>query len=301
MPEEGCPTCGRVFDSRRGLAVHHSHAHDEKLPNRECAECGATFHCKHEKKYCSENCRDEGVSYEGENNPNYDGGKTETECDICGSEFEFYPSEKKGLYCSECVASKQWRHERDIEGEENPRWSGGRRKLDCEQCGDTVKRHSWNINGEATFCSDECQYEWLSEAFTGEGHPNWDGGDTGNYGPGWTRIRKLALERDGYECTHCGKTKAEIGRNPDVHHIVPVRVFAAARGFTKEDAHYKENVVSLCVDCHRKADFGVIPKARLLSYVPAGVRYGPHTGLPDGAGRVESGSRRAQRPGTPMQ
>jgi endogenous inhibitor of DNA gyrase (YacG/DUF329 family) len=270
MPEKECPTCGEGFDSHRGLAVHHSHAHDEKLSNRECAQCGTAFHCKHEKRYCSEGCRDEAVSYEGENNPNYNGGMTETTCEICGTSFEYYPSNKEGLYCSDCVESEEWRHKRDIKGERNPRWSGGKRELDCETCGETVERRPWNITGEATFCSDECQYEWLSEAFTGEGHPNWEGGDTGNYGKGWNRVRKQALERDGYECTHCGKSKEEIGRNPDVHHIVPVRVFAGAEEYEKEDAHFLDNVVSLCVDCHRKADFGAIPKERLRSSVSTG-------------------------------
>lgn len=48
-------------------------------------------------------------------------------------EFEYYPSEKTGLYPSE-------------------------------------------VEGEAVLCSKECQNEWVSEAFTGDGHPNWAGG-----------------------------------------------------------------------------------------------------------------------------
>lgn len=301
MGQSECPSCGITFDSRHALATHHSKTHDEKLPNRECDECGERFYCEWERMYCSDACRYKNRSNEGKKNPNYDGGKTETECDICGVTFQYYPSEKEGRYCADCVENEDWRDPPEITGSDHYRWNGGKRELDCEECGGAVKRHPSNINGEATFCSDECQYEWLSESFTGEGHPNWEGGDTGNYGKGWNRIRKLALERDGYECTHCGKSKEEIGRNPDVHHIVPVRVFAAARGFTKADAHYEENVVSLCIDCHRKADFGVIPKARLLSYVPAGTKYGPHVALPEGAGRVESGSRRAQRPESTVQ
>jgi hypothetical protein len=228
------------------------------------------FHCKHEKKYCSEDCRDAAVSHEGENNPNYSGGKTETECEICGGTFEYYPSEKKGLYCPTCVESEDWRPKQDFSGEDNPRWNGGKQEYECDVCGDTVERHPSGVTGEIVACDEDCRRKWLSEAFTGEGHPNWEGGDTGNYGKGWNRIRKLALERDGYACTHCGKSKEEIGRNPDVHHIIPVRVFAAARGFTKADAHYKENVVSLCIACHRKADFGAIPKERLRSSVSTG-------------------------------
>ena len=92
MGEFGCPTCGRVFDSRRGLGVHHSVVHDEKLPNRECAACGEKFHAEYEKQYCSEECHDEAVSYQGEANPHYQGGKETTGCEICGAEFEYYPS-----------------------------------------------------------------------------------------------------------------------------------------------------------------------------------------------------------------
>ncbi|RXK50557.1 HNH endonuclease [Halorientalis pallida] len=291
-----CPECNEQFYSLHKLRVHHKSSHGESLPNRECDECGSRFFCEWERKYCSDSCRYENRSNEGENNPNYSGGKTETECEICGGTFEYYPSEKKGLYCPTCVESEDWRPKQDFSGVDNPRWNGGKQEYECDVCGDTVERYPGRVTGEIVACDKDCHRKWLSEAFTGEGHPNWEGGDTGNYGQGWNRSRKNALERDGYECTHCGKTREEIGRNPDVHHIVPVRVFAAARGFTKADAHYKENVVSLCIDCHRKADFGSIPKARLLSYVPAGTKYGPHVALPEGAGRVESGSRRAQRP-----
>lgn len=91
-----CPTCDEEFESRRGLAVHHSSAHDELLPNRECSHCGSEFHCEHKKKYCSEKCRDAAVSFEGENNPNYRGGKESTECEVCDEGFSYWPSEKPG-------------------------------------------------------------------------------------------------------------------------------------------------------------------------------------------------------------
>jgi len=103
----------------------------------------------------------------------------------------------------------------------------------------------------------------LSEAFTGEGHPNWKGGGNEAYGSGWNELRENALERDDHECVVCGKTRDEIGRNPDVHHIVPVRRFAESEDREKEDAHTLENVISLCIECHRKADFGKISAGAL--------------------------------------
>jgi 5-methylcytosine-specific restriction endonuclease McrA len=260
-----CPTCGDTFDSRRGLGVHHSAAHGELLPNRTCSHCGERFHCEHEKKYCSDDCRDEAVSFEGEDNPNYRGRKSTTTCDICGDEFEYYPSEKEGLYCSTCVEEEDWRNTVVLEGEDNPRWGGGKRQLDCAVCKATVERYPSNVN-EVTVCGEKCRTEWLSEEFTESVHPNWKGGGNGSYGKGWNAVRRRALERDGYECVVCSKSEEEIGRNPDVHHILPVRQFVASDDHGKADAHYLDNVVSLCVDCHRKADFGKISKTELRSH-----------------------------------
>lgn len=253
------------------MRVHHSSAHGEKLPNRECANCGTAFYSEHERKYCGETCRDTTVSFEGSNNPNYRGGKATGECEICGASFEYYPSGKPGIYCSSCVESENWRHRPDMSGENSHRWNGGPVELACDICESTFHRHPNAIDSDVTFCSRECQYEWLSESFTGEGHPNWEGGDTGPYGPGWNRIRRLALERDEYECVLCGTSKEALGRNPDVHHITPVRRFAGSDTLAVADAHDLANVVSLCVDCHRKEDFGIYENATLRDAIGVGV------------------------------
>ncbi|MFB6312279.1 MAG: HNH endonuclease [Salinirussus sp.] len=75
------------------------------------------------------------------------------------------------------------------------------------------------------------------------------------------------LERDDFTCVICGATKDEIGRNPDVHHIVPVRRFIEAEAADKTDAHVPRNLVTLCVTCHRRADFGTPSKAELKRLV----------------------------------
>jgi len=260
---ERCPTCGETFDSTRGLGVHHSAAHDELLPNRTCAACGDAFHSEHEHKYCSESCRATAVSFEGENNPNWDGGKTSATCEACVTEFRYYPSEKPGLYCPDCVENEQWRHDRDIAGENNPRWSGGTVALDCDNCGDTFDRYPSNIESAHVFCSRNCQYEWLSDEFTGEGHPNWMGGGMPNYRGDWREVRRQALERDGRTCVHCGADHEELGRNPDVHHLIPVRAYAEASDRERAEAHFLENVVCLCPSCHRKAEFGTLDREYL--------------------------------------
>lgn len=262
-----CPSCDDSFDTRRGLGVHHSRVHGESLPNRTCDYCDADFHSPYEKRYCSEACLSASDSFEGENHPNWKGGKETTECEICSAEFEYYPSEKKGLYCGTCVENEDWRYRPDVSGENNPRWSGGERELDCDGCGAAVVRRSSNITGEHVFCSADCQYEWLSEAFTGEGHPNWAGGSNPNYGPGWRQAKQRALERDAHKCVLCGTTAAELGRNPDVHHIVPVRAFLETPVTTERDAHYPANLASLCPSCHREAEFGGVPRAEVRAAI----------------------------------
>lgn len=262
MPHR-CPTCGDTFDSSRGLGVHHSAVHDELLPNRECACCDELFHSEHERKYCSEDCRDRSTSFAGADNPNYRGGKETTTCEICEETFRYYPSEKPGLYCPECVKNEQWRHEREISGTQNPRWGGGTVELDCDNCGVTFERHPSNIESERTFCGRDCQYEWLSDAFTGDGHPNWAGGGMPNYRGDWREVRRKALERDDRTCVACGADREELGRNPDVHHIVPVRAYAESPDRDRADAHRLDNVVCLCPSCHRRAEFGKIGRDKL--------------------------------------
>lgn len=267
MSEFACPSCGREFDTRRGLGVHHVLVHGERLANRTCARCNRSFFSNYKKKYCSPSCRESSVSFEGENNPNYRGGKETTTCQRCGSEFEYYPSDKKGLYCAECVATNDWQTPPGSSGPDNPRWKGGKRTVSCSVCGEEVERYPSDIVGDVVVCNSECQRQWLSEEFVGEGHPNWTGGTKVPYGKGWARVRRNALNRDRYQCRVCGKPKAEIGRNPDVHHIIPLRWFIESADHEKADAHFLDNVISLCVDCHRKADFGKIPKARLRELV----------------------------------
>ncbi|WP_254863985.1 HNH endonuclease [Halovivax gelatinilyticus] len=257
-----CPSCDRSFDSKRGRAVHHSQGHGERLPNRTCARCGDRFHSEYEKKYCTQACLDE-ISFEGENAPNFQGKKRSTQCVLCGATFEYYPSEKVGLYCADCVESEAWRKPPSLDGKRNPRWSGGKLELECTVCAELIRRYPSNATGEAVLCSEECRRSWLSDSFTGEGHPNWKGGGNEAYGTGWYATRRAALERDDYACVRCGTDREDLGRNPDVHHLVPVRVYIESNEFEKVDAHRLDNVATLCPPCHRKADFGHIDPDRL--------------------------------------
>lgn len=121
--------------------------------------------------------------------------------------------------------------------------------------------------GSASLCSRDCHSKWLSAEFTGEGHPNWKGGGNESYGKGWRRAKLKTLDRDHHTCVICGTPKEELGRNPDVHHIVPVRSFLDNPIGEKTDAHVPRNLVTLCVACHRRADFGRPSKAELKRLV----------------------------------
>lgn len=232
MADHECPTCGREFDARRGLGVHQV-----------------------------------SVSFSGDDDPNYSGEKQTTICELCETEFEYCPSEKEGVYCPNCVESEGWRDLPVNEGDDHPRWSGGTVELEFVVCSDAIERYPSNATGDVAVCSEACRRTWLSESFSGSGHPNWKGGSDLNYGEGWSRIRRQALERAGYECVVCSKPKAEIGRNPDVHHVVPVRQFVESDHLERTDAHRLENVVSLCSSCHRRAEAGEISRGRLRGLI----------------------------------
>lgn len=71
------------------------------------------------------------------------------------------------------------------------------------------------------------------------------------YGANWQVARESTLERDKYECQHCGKKwndhYAEKGAGLEVHHIVKARLFTE-----KENANHPQNLITLCEKCHRK-------------------------------------------------
>jgi len=266
-----CPTCGKSFDTERGGRVHHWRSHDKRLDNGTCSECGRQFYSRHKRKYCSASCRQEAVSRDGVQNPNYRGGTELGTCRICDNEFEYYSSEKSGIYCPSCVGSATWRTPPTLEGDENSRWSGGKRTVECTACGSTFERYPSETDS-AVFCGSECRSNWLSERFSGPRHPNWRGGGNVEYGAGWRKARSKALDRDDSECQLCRTTREELGRNPDVHHIVPVRRFLESDTHTVEDAHYLRNLISLCSSCHRRAESDDVERDELRSLIGAPVQ-----------------------------
>lgn len=100
-PHYDCSDSDKEFESESTMRQHHTKVHNKRLPNCECENCDELFYHKSgTRSYCDE-CKDE--INKGENNPNYSGGKKKTQCRECSSEFEYYESEKEGIFCSDCV------------------------------------------------------------------------------------------------------------------------------------------------------------------------------------------------------
>lgn len=204
-----CPTCGDKFDTSGGMKRHHYYSHGESI------------------------------------------AKEETNCNGCGCKFQYYPSDKKGLYCSNCVKTTQYRTvPKQKSGKQHPRYS--RRTVKCENCESPISRTESERNlYNKNFCDRNCYGEWRSKTQTGSDNPNYiDGCSKGElYKGSWSKNRKIALKRDNYRCQVCGKSKAEIGRNPDVHHIIPIRTFE-----NLEKGHRTENLICLCPECHYEVE-----------------------------------------------
>lgn len=91
----------------------------------------------------------------------------------------------------------------------------------------------------------------------GEKHPRFNPDYDADYGPHWRNIRQHIRERDNFCCQNCGVTQNEYiqayNRKLDVHHITPLSEFSDI-----EEANKDSNLITLCLPCHRKAEYGNI-------------------------------------------
>jgi len=76
------------------------------------------------------------------------------------------------------------------------------------------------------------------------------------YGSDWSTIRLRVRTRDEFRCRMCGRP--EVDREHDVHHKIPFRQFQDESGqILRERANQLDNLVTLCPECHRKAEQNV--------------------------------------------
>jgi len=239
-----CPTCGDYYESDRSMRHHHSISHNKRLPNSKCNTCDKEFFSKSgERKYC-----DECLSFEGENNPNYSAKKKKTNCEICDDEFKYYPTEKSGLFCANCVEEEEWRTTPEVSsGKENHRYNSI--AINCSYCGDTNKIPQSEVSNK-NYCDMICYSKHRSEFQKGENNPNYKDGEYKKsefYQGNWERVKRNCKIRDNNTCKVCNSSEKLI----DVHHIKPVRLFDEPN-----NAHTMDNVICLCRSCHMKIDHG---------------------------------------------
>lgn len=119
---------------------------------------------------------------------------------------------------------------------------------------------------KAATCSPACHNAWIrnnperkrkiSEAFSRERHPGWQGGShrDGFRGHEWAVLSESVRERAGRKCEHCGMTEnehlAKWGQRLQVNHKNP---FHQSR--RKAEANRIGNLEALCKPCHTRADW----------------------------------------------
>lgn len=175
-------------------------------------------------------------------------------CDFCDDDVEKYPYQlegKENVFCDrECHRQFQIAQP----PEEHNSYQGGKISVDCTYCGKENVKEVWPKrirNQNNFFCDMKCLGKFNENRYAGEGNPNFKGGDwEHNYrGANWASIRNSVRERDNYKCQDCGATAEELGQIPDCHHIIPEHTFE-----NRTDAHYEDNLILLCRDCHNEID-----------------------------------------------
>lgn len=228
-----CQNCGEAFNGKPHRAPQHCSRkcrREAGLKNRRkvCPQCGQEFlidNTARDSTYCSRACS----SLAHQNRP----GRP---CKQCGTVF-YVKACSKRRYCSRSCFFDATR------GQEKPSMKG---------------RPAWNKGLTAETSKSIAE---AAANFSGKNHPNWKGGKFKYYGPNWGRQSRAARKRDGHKCRHCGMTEKKLGRKLDVHHIIPFRTFGYIqdKNTNHKDANLLTNLITLCPDCHKKAEWGQIP------------------------------------------
>jgi DEAD/DEAH box helicase domain-containing protein len=138
-----------------------------------------------------------------------------------------------------------------------------------------------------------------------------------DYGPEWPILRERIRARDGFRCQVCGLVESGIrqpgddvspernlagpipARQHDVHHKIPFRQFHDESGrILRERANRPDNLVTLCPECHKKAEQNVRMRSGLAGLATVleqlaplylmcdtgdlGVHYDPQAAFADG-------------------
>jgi len=252
---QACPQCGKEFsysnwDGRTRTYCSRACQKAAKRVVAHCPECGKEFwhHATWPRIYCSRKCS-------AANNAKTNLGIVELPpqfCEQCG--VEITKDKRTGRrFCSpKCFGEWFTKH---VVGENHPNHKDGVTRI-CKHCGNEFEVKPYApAAGEGVFCNRACKAAWQQlhppkhrpEPMYGPNNPRWKGGTLPYYGPNWRPQRRNARRRDNYTCQRCGKTESEIGKQLDVHHIVPFREFGVER---YKEANALSNLISLCYRCH---------------------------------------------------
>lgn len=210
-----------------------------------CPTCGTAFshYLSSPRTYCSRSCARKGVAAIASPERHYTAN-----CEVCGGEFSRVLSQP-GRFCGQKCFGR-WQSA-NIRGDAHPR--KGRTfsvpnqhvEMACQACGSTYKVKP-SRQSKSRFCSRSCLARWQSENKRGENSPTWRGGYEPYYGPSWRSAMRATRKRDGV-CQRCGRSPEEVGKELDVHHLQPFKLFGVKR---HAEANRLENLTALCNTCH---------------------------------------------------
>ena len=255
-PLETTPSTGRKYCSQEC-------AHNAKrtATQMECPTCGcqfwvAPFFLKRTRHhFCSRKC--------------YDAAKRRPprkyiKCKVCGQEFGVAPNNWR--YYRSDICSNECGYEFAVRGRRQEQI------VSCASCGKQLKRKPFAMKrNRRHYCSVKCMGHGLAIHNTGPNNGRWKGGFEPYYGPNWRAQRRAALRRDNFTCQACGKSTLELGQHPDVHHIIRFNEFGIEQ---YEKANELDNLVSLCINCHRQAEHyeiaatWIVPMAETVGSTP---------------------------------
>jgi hypothetical protein len=234
-----CDTAFTVEGKSRGTVFCSDKCRAKRgYKDKNCTICGEKFFADDRTKTCSKKCTS---TYLRRN-------QLIKSCNVCDKVFAVPLSLDRIKHCSEAC----YRESRRTGKTSNCSCSNSGCENTFYKAPSLQKVHKWN------FCSRECMAETYvsSGMFSGENSPTFNGlyGDRKKkyYGENWHNQRRLARERDHYQCQICEISEDEYGQELSVHHITPFVVF-----LDHLEANRLENLQSLCEPCHRVVHSGV--------------------------------------------
>lgn len=141
--------------------------------------------------------------------------KVKKNCKTCKKIFFVHPYRKKTALFCSISCGK---------------YKGKKIKRECIIC----LTRFFSYKPEAKTCSNKCK----GISSSGENHSRWIGGC-------WLTVRKMVLTEQDYTCQNCGFRDMEI---MEVNHKLPKSRYP-------ELSRDRENLETLCPNCHRKKSF----------------------------------------------